>query len=134
MYALTGLIPETMDVREIDNFGWEKIHQLLDDEEYVLKSSFMVAYSGINHQAIPPSNKVETKEEIINQQVPGSNLPNTTLNLPPTYRRKRRIKSSVSANLVPEIKETTISRNTLTRFNLPNFLLTGYAYSITEGF
>jgi len=31
MYALTGLIPETMDVKHIDEVGWEKIHQLLDD-------------------------------------------------------------------------------------------------------
>lgn len=65
MYALTGLIPETLDIRRMSNNDWDKIHRLLNDEEYTKNQAYMVCYSNPGHTAHPPSNKLETEKDLL---------------------------------------------------------------------
>ena len=74
---------------------WNKIHRLLNDDEYVNRSSFMVCYSNAMHRAHPPSNTIKTKKEFIKDEkfVPGSHLPKFAS---PMRKTRRKVSTNVA--------------------------------------
>jgi len=74
MYALTGLIPETIQINKMLPTDWDKIQQLLDDDEYKNDSCYCCCYSKSKHEFLPQCNRLNTTNDIIKNPTPAESF------------------------------------------------------------
>ena len=127
MYSLTGLIPETLCLNKMIPEDWNKVHRLLNDQEYTLNSSYISCFSRPNHKGFPPSNRLKHRREILRKP---SKVANEYMGFEDSCTCEDKLGSPMKRRQKALQKEVMIKDE----HNIPHNLIPGFAYSILEGF
>lgn len=56
MYALTGLVPETLNMQQLNPDNWKFLNEMLREQHFKNESAFLTTYCNSDYKPFAPSN------------------------------------------------------------------------------
>lgn len=152
LYALTGLIPESMHVEKmILPEDWKYVNELMRDYHYTNGTAFMTCFSSSFYKPAAPSNKLISDKEAIFQAFTNEKRLNPEEDPESEEQKIEKINALTKepSNTNKGFKRTSPNRKNMTFIEpslhittskafiekeKPNYVIPGFAYSILEAF